>query len=49
MEKKVYAKPSMKVYEFERQPQVLVGSRNGGGMEYTTRVPGFGEHWKKPA
>ena len=48
MEKKEYVKPSMKVYEFGRQPRLLVGS-DGGGMEYTPRVPGFGEHWKKPA
>lgn len=33
MEKKKYVTPSMKVYEFEQRPQLLVGS-GGGDISY---------------
>ncbi len=38
MEKKQYVKPSMKVYEFEQRPQLLVGS--GGDVNYIPGIPG---------
>jgi hypothetical protein len=42
MEKKKYAKPSMKVYELEQKPQLLVGS-GGGNISY---IPGINEDEK---
>jgi len=39
MKKKIYEKPSMKVYELNQQPQILVGS-NGGLDPLSPFAPG---------
>lgn len=44
MEKKKYMKPSMKVYEFEQKPQLLVGSG-----EHLNYIPGQPEDEKQLA
>lgn len=41
--KKNYVKPSMKVYEFEQKPQLLVGSYETG---YVPTIPGMPEDKK---
>ena len=33
MKKKIYEKPSMKVYELNQQPQILVGSNSDAGLQ----------------
>ena len=47
MEKKEYVKPSMKVYEIEQKPQLLVGS--GGDVSYAPVIPGQPEDEKQLA
>jgi len=42
MKKKIYEKPSMKVYELNQQPQILVGS-TGGNLPAMPGYPGGGD------